>query len=91
MLQGHQYFVARGRHLEIYNIDENNSKRMNKLNVIHEDKMLKFEAGDADFLLKELEAAAEALGKQVELRRQKSVTYSDAPETGTNGFSTAIN
>ena len=54
MFQGHQYFVARGRHLEIYNLDENTSKRLNKLNVIHADKMAKFEAGDADFLLKEL-------------------------------------
>jgi hypothetical protein len=54
MFQGHQYFVARGRHLEKFNVDEDISKRLNKLNVIHKDKMAKFESGDADFLLKEL-------------------------------------
>ena len=45
--------------------------------------MEKFKAGDAHFLLKELQAAADALNTQVELRKQKSLSYSDAPETGT--------
>lgn len=92
MFQGHQYFVARGRHLEVFNIDENVNKRLNKLNVILGDKMTKFEAGDTHFLLKELQAAADALNTQVEFKRQNSVSYSEAPETGTqDGFSTAIN
>lgn len=91
MFQGRQYFVARGRHLEMLNVDENENNRMKKLELILGDKMQKFESGDAHFLLKELQAAADALNTQVELRKQKSLSYSDAPETGTQGFSTAIN
>ena len=92
MLQGHQYFVARERHNEFFNIGEDENKRLNKLNVILGDKMAKFEAGDAHFLLKELQAAADALNTQVEFKRQNSVSYSEAPETGAKGgFSTAIN
>ena len=54
--------------------------------------MAKFESGDPDFLLKELQSAADALSKQVELKRKNSIHYSEATDTGTNNaFSTAIN
>lgn len=52
--------------------------------------MAKFEQGDADFLLRELQAAAEALGKQVELKKQKSLTYSEA-ESAKHDYGTSIN
>ena len=93
MFQGHQYFVARGRHIQILQREEFGNKLLDKINVIHNDKMSKFEKGDPDFLLKELEQAAEALGKQVQLRKQKSLTYSEHEDADANnvGFGTAIN
>jgi len=54
MFNGHQYFVARGRHIQILQQEEFGNKLLSRFNVIHEDKMAKFEQGDADFLLKEL-------------------------------------
>lgn len=58
---GHQYFVARRWSIEKENSQMFQDNLLIRFNTDHESKMEKFTQGDPDFLLKELERAAEAL------------------------------
>lgn len=68
---GHQYFVARRYLIEIEEMRE--TLRFDKDNKVNAQKMKLFEMGDPDFLLQELERAAEALESQLNDGRRQTV------------------
>jgi len=81
---GHQYFVARRWLIEKENSQMMKENMLVRFNTDHENKMKKFTQGDADFLLSELERAAEALEQQIKRRGESEYSTGSAVQNGTS-------